>query len=91
MEIVRIERQNGQRFVIHRREKDAAAIISIEDLRLFERLFEEEEDRIDIERARAALAEPGESIPYEEVRRQLGLSDEPKKRRTATKARAKTL
>ncbi len=47
----------GERIVIHRRGKDAAAIIPIEDLKLLERLIEDAEDRLDAEAARAALAE----------------------------------
>jgi prevent-host-death family protein len=76
----------GERVVVHRRGKDAAAIISIADLKLFERLLEEAEDRLDVEAARAALAESDERIPYEEFRRRQGLEDEPKpkKRRSAT-------
>jgi prevent-host-death family protein len=65
----------GERIVIHRRGKDAAAVISIEDLKLLERLIEDAEDRLDVEAARAALAEPGERIPYTEVRRRLGLEE----------------
>ena len=36
----------GERIVIHRRGKDAAAIIPIEDLKLLERLIEDAEDRL---------------------------------------------
>ena len=32
------------------------------------------EDRADLDAARAALAEPGSRIPYEDVRRELGLA-----------------
>ena len=83
----------GERFIVHRRGKDSVAIISIEDLKLFESLIEHAEGRIDIEAARAALAESDERIPYEQFRRQQGLSDEPKpeKRRSRTGAGAKTL
>lgn len=66
----------GERIVIHRRGKDAAAIIPIDDLKLFERLIEDAEDRLDAEAARAALAESDERIPYAKVRRELGLDDE---------------
>ena len=69
----------GERTVIHRRDKDAAAIISIEDLRLLERLIREEEDRIDIAAADVALADE-ERIPYHDLRRELGMSDEPRER-----------
>ena len=79
----------GERVVIHRRGKDAAAIIPIEDLRLLERLIEEAEDRLDVEAARVALAESDERIPYTEVRRNLGLTDEQEAKRSGAKARAK--
>jgi prevent-host-death family protein len=68
----------GERVIIHRRGKDAAAIISIEDLRL----LEEAEDRLDVAAARAALAESPERIPYAEVRRKLGLTHERRKQPT---------
>jgi hypothetical protein len=48
-----------------------AAIMSVEDLALLERL----EDAADIEAAREALVEPGDNIPYDQVRRELGLTD----------------
>lgn len=49
--------------------KDVAAIVSVEDLELLEEL----EDRLDVEDARAALREPGPNIPWEKVKRDLGL------------------
>jgi phage terminase Nu1 subunit (DNA packaging protein) len=58
----------GERTVIRRRIRDVAAVIPVADLRLFERLLEEEEDRLDVEAARAALAESDDRIPYTEVR-----------------------
>jgi prevent-host-death family protein len=96
-EILNRAAYQGERVVIHRRGKDAAAIIPIEDLRLLERLIEEIEDRLDIEAARAALAESDEHIPYSDVRRRLGLDDEQKTPPVRTgagarpKARAKTV
>jgi prevent-host-death family protein len=69
----------GERIIIHRREKDAAAIVPIEDLRLLERLVREEEDRIDDAAAQAAAEEPGDPVPLDAVRRKLGLHiDEPR-------------
>src|SRR5271167_4868929 len=79
----------GERIVIHRRGKDAAAIIPIEDLKLLERLIEDAEDRLDVEAARAALAESDDCIPYAEVRRGLGLDDEQEAKRTRAKSRAR--
>src|SRR3954447_23338500 len=66
----------GERIVIHRRDKDAAAIISIEDLRLLERLVLAEEDRIDAAAAVAARKESDERIPLGDVCRELGVTDE---------------
>jgi len=64
-----------ERTIISRRGKDLAAVISIDDLRLLERLAREEMDRIDIADARAALKEAEEkgTIPLEEARKRLGL------------------
>ncbi len=83
-----IAEYQGERIVIHRRGKDAAAIISIEDLKLLERLIEDAEDGLDVNAARDALAESNERIPYEEVRKKLGLDDEQKAKRPGAKARA---
>jgi prevent-host-death family protein len=61
--------RKGERILLQRGGKDIAAIVSVEDLELLEEL----EDRRDVEDARVALREPGPSIPYEQVRRELGL------------------
>ena len=45
------------RFIVENRGKELAAIISMDDLRLYERLLGAQEDRRDVEAARAALAE----------------------------------
>ena len=66
----------GARTIIHRRDKDAAAIVSIEDLRLLERLVREEEDRVDNQRADAALAESDERVPYSAIRARFGLKND---------------
>jgi prevent-host-death family protein len=58
-----------ERFVLTRRGKNLAAIIPVEDLELLEEL----EDRMDVEAARAALAESDERVSYEDLRRELGL------------------
>jgi prevent-host-death family protein len=82
----------GERIVVHRRGKDSAAIISIADLRLFERLLEEAEDRLDVLAAQTALAESDERIPYEDFRRRQGLNDEPEpKKRPSSKAGTQAL
>ncbi|MGP0063040.1 MAG: type II toxin-antitoxin system Phd/YefM family antitoxin [Isosphaeraceae bacterium] len=90
-EILNRAEYQGERIVIHRRGKDVAAIISLEDLKLFEQLLEDAEDRIDIEAARAALAESEDRIPYADVRRRLGLDDEQKANRTGARPRAKSI
>jgi prevent-host-death family protein len=63
----------GERIVLHRRGKDAAALVPVEDLRLIQEL----EDRIDVEEAKRILAEmkkTGERpIPWSRARKQLGL------------------
>lgn len=60
---------NGERIVVRRSGKDVMALVSISDLDL----LEEMEDRIDIKEAEKALAESDQRIPYEQVRRELGL------------------
>lgn len=64
---------NGERIVLSQSGKDIAALISVEDLADYERLLKEEEDRLDLESARKALAEPGPNIALEDVRKRLGL------------------
>lgn len=55
-----------ERVVIERRGKPMAALISVSELRLFERLLEEYERRSDTEAALAALAdEDDEIVPFE--------------------------
>jgi hypothetical protein len=51
-----------------------AAVISIQDLHTLERLAEEEMDRLDIEAARAALAERGARIILEALKKDLEYS-----------------
>lgn len=58
-----------ERFVLTRRGKKLAAIVPVEDMELLEEL----EDRMDIEAAKTALAESGERVSYEDLRRELGL------------------
>ena len=63
----------GKRIVLHRRGKDVAALVPVEDLELIEKL----EDRIDLEEAGKILAdlEAGreKSIAWEQVKKELGL------------------
>lgn len=63
-----------ERVILHRRGKDVAAIVPLEDLRLLERLIEEAEDRLDIDEAERILADPAEKpVPWEQARKELGL------------------
>ena len=64
-------RYGGERIMLQRRGKDVAAIVPVEDVLLLEEL----EDRIDMEGAREALreAEREGTIPWEEVKKMLGL------------------
>ena len=63
----------GERIVLHRRGKDLAAIVPIEDLKLIQRV----EDEIDLREAKKALAEMKRKglkpMAYERVRERLGL------------------
>ena len=61
---------HGERVVLRQGRKAVAAVVSIEDLRLLEEL----EDRMDVKEAEKRLADPAEvPIPYEKVRKDLGL------------------
>ena len=53
----------GERVVIRRNGKPVAALISVEDLQLLEKL----EDWADVQDAKEALAEGDELIPFEDV------------------------
>ena len=61
----------GERIVLHRRGKNVAALVPLEDFTLLEEL----EDRIDLEEARAALAEAKKkgTIPWKKIKADLGL------------------
>jgi prevent-host-death family protein len=60
----------GERVVITRHGKRVAAVVPIDDLELLESL----EDAVDLDVARAALAqEAGERIDWDELKRQLKL------------------
>jgi prevent-host-death family protein len=73
-EIVNLAAYGKQRTIVSRRGKDLAAIISMDDLRLLERLAREEMDRLDLEDARAALKEAGGkgNIALRDLMRELG-------------------
>lgn len=60
-----------ERITLTRRGKEIAALVPIEDMKLLEAL----EDRIDLEEARAALAESKKkgTVSWEKIKRELGL------------------
>jgi prevent-host-death family protein len=68
-ELINQAAYRGQRVALKRRGKTVAAIVPAEDLAALEAL----EDRLDIEAAKKALAESDERIPFEKVRKELGL------------------
>ncbi len=86
-EILNRAEYQEERIIINRRGKDVAALVPLEDLRLLERLIEEAEDRLDIKAARASVSESQDRIPHSDVRRKLGLDDEPGAKRTGTRAK----
>ncbi|MCY3023805.1 MAG: type II toxin-antitoxin system prevent-host-death family antitoxin [Planctomycetota bacterium] len=71
--LLRRAARRKQRVVLTSRGKEMAAMVPMEDLRLIERLAEEEEDRIDREEARKAKWEPGPNGKWEDLRKELGL------------------
>ena len=73
-EIVNRAAYGKERTIVSRRGKDLAAVIPIEDLRLLDRLAQEEMDRQDLEDARAALKEAEENgtISLRDLMRELG-------------------
>ncbi len=62
-------RHGGERLVIEKNSKPAAALISYKDLELLEAL----EDRLDVLLAEKALAEKGPRVRLEEAEKLLGL------------------
>ena len=68
-ELVNQAAYQGRRTRLERRGKVVAAIVPAADLASLERL----EVRLDLKAARKALAESAERIPYEKVRKELGL------------------
>ena len=62
-----------ERVAVRRRTKTVAVIISPDEAELFERLVEEEENRIDVAAARRARAKGGKPIPLSEAAAKLGI------------------
>ncbi len=58
-----------ERVIIQRHGHECVALVPIEDARTLERL----EDEIDIAAAKAALEESDDRIPWEQVKKDLGL------------------
>ena len=69
-EIIDRVRRKRERIILHRRGKDVAALVPVEDLALLEEL----EDRRDAEEAKRRLADPAETpVSYQHARKELGL------------------
>jgi prevent-host-death family protein len=74
-DIVKRAALGGERTIVSRRGKDLAAVVTIADLRLLERLARKERDRQDVKDARVALAEVKKkgTTTHSEVKRRLGI------------------
>ena len=59
----------GERIALQRRGKDVAVIVSVEDYELLKSI----EDRADLETIRKIKDEPGEDVPWDDLKRELGL------------------
>ena len=59
----------GERIILERNNKEVAALIPIEDLALLREL----EDRADLAAIKKAMKEPGRNIPWEKVKKELGI------------------
>ncbi len=68
-ELVNRSAYGKERIVLTRRGKGVAALVPMEDLEILEKI----EDHLDYEAAAEALKEEGEAIPWDEVKRTLGL------------------
>jgi len=59
----------GESFVLTRRGEPVAALVSLKELKLLQEI----EDQIDIEDAWKAKKEPGDPIPWDELKKELEL------------------
>ena len=79
--------------LLTRRGRYLAAIIPMEEFRILERVIQKAEDEMDLEFARRYKEEPKDWIPYERIRKELGLDEDDRpvhaKRRKAAAAAAK--
>lgn len=74
-EIVKKVGLGEERLILTQEGKDVAAVISIEEFWLLEKVIEELEDKIDIEEIEKRLSDPNEvAVPYQQVRKELGLA-----------------
>lgn len=67
--VVKRAADGTERIILEDGGKDVAAIVSMADLALIEKL----EDQIDLEQARRALQEHGDDISWEELKAEAGL------------------
>jgi prevent-host-death family protein len=69
LEVLERAANKKERIVITRGKKKLAAIVPMEDMDLLERW----EDEIDVRDAKKALREKGKSIPWTQIKKDLGL------------------
>lgn len=67
--------ESGKPVILHQDGKAVAALISIKDLNLLDRLIEEEEDRLDLAEAEKILAEVEKegTVSWESIKAEAGL------------------
>ena len=80
LEAIRTLKQWGEAVIVEHDGKRIAAIIPMDDLQLYQRLFAEEEDRIDNAKVDAIIEEAGgydtlsaNTVPWEDVKRRLAI------------------
>jgi antitoxin Phd len=89
-ELVNRVRYGRERVVIGRRGRELAAVVSVADLRLLERYADELEARLDAEDALAVERDAGDpTLPWEQVKRDLGLAAVPRRREPERSPRAR--
>ena len=65
--------EKGARYILTRKGRNVAAIISWNDFQKLEKIRRHLEDQADIKACDKAIDEPGEDIPYGWLRRELGI------------------